>query len=75
MKILLDFIEKLESNKIWYRLAKVRPDFIMVEISVPGERWEVEFAADGHVEIERFRSDGYIYDEKTLEELFDYFAD
>lgn len=43
---------------------------IVVEVSVPGERWEVEFFEDGHLEIERFRSDGQIDDERVLEDLW-----
>ena len=42
----------------------------MVEIAVPGERWEVEFFADGTVEVERFVSEGGICGESELEKLF-----
>ncbi len=42
----------------------------MVEVAVPGERWEVEFFADGNVEIEKFISNAEILDEKVLEQLF-----
>ena len=54
---LLAFLEKLDDLKLHYRLAHVRPS-IMVEIAVPGERWEVEFFDNGEVEIERFVSTG-----------------
>jgi len=50
----------------------------MAEIVVPGERWEVEFVSYGaevHVEIERFRNDGAIADERMLEDLFSKYAD
>jgi len=47
----------------------------MVLVTVPGERWEVEFRADGSVEIERFISDGKIYGEGTLGELFAKYMD
>jgi len=47
----------------------------MVLVTVPGERWEVEFLADGSVEVERFTSDGEIYGEDTLGELFAKYAD
>jgi len=40
-------------------------------VSTPGTRWEVEFFEDGRVEVERFRSDGTIADEKVLSALFD----
>jgi hypothetical protein len=47
----------------------------MVEISVPGQRWEVEFMEDGTLEIEKFISDGNFYDVKELETLFIDFSD
>lgn len=43
----------------------------MVDIAVPGARWEVEFFADGHVEVEIFRSNGTgVVGEEALAELF-----
>ena len=44
----------------------------MVEIAVPGERWEVEFSAED-VRIEKFLSEGHIYDKTEIEELFKFF--
>ena len=41
----------------------------MVEIAVPGKRWEVEFLDDGTVEAEVFRSDGAIHNSSPLDEL------
>lgn len=68
----LDLLDQLEKLKIWYRLEKVR-DALMVIITIPGERWEVEFFDDGHIEIERFISSGQISDETILEKfLADY---
>lgn len=60
MRELIKFLEKLEENNICFRLNKVC-DSIMVEIAIPGERWEVEFFEDGNVEIEKFISNGEIY--------------
>ncbi len=57
MRKLLDFIDRLERDKIGYRLLHVR-DSIMVFVDVPGSRWEVEFFEDGEMEIERFVSTG-----------------
>ena len=69
MKTILEFLEKLEEKKIYYKLNKVR-DAIMVEIAIPGERWEVEFFADGNIEVEKFISQGEIYDESEFKTLF-----
>jgi hypothetical protein len=66
---LLAFLDRLESSKIWYRLWHVR-DSVMVMVPVPGERWEIEFFADGSVEVERFISTGKIESEETFDELF-----
>lgn len=73
MRKLLDFLNKLEENKIYYKLGKVR-DCIMVEIAVPGQRWEVEFFDDGRIEIEKFVSQG-MTDETQIDTLFELFSD
>lgn len=66
---MLGFLNALRDGKIYYRLSQHRDDAIMVEVAVPGERWEVEFLEDGSVEAEVFRSDGTIHDESALDEL------
>jgi hypothetical protein len=66
---LLDFLRKLRQQKIAFDLRNSRDDAIMVEINVPGERWEVEFLEDGEIEVEVFRSGGEIRDEGILEKL------
>lgn len=71
-----DFLNELEERKIFYKLDKVRSEAIMVEVVVPGQRWEVEFMDDGSVEIEKFISDGGVmYDESELKNLFKNFSD
>ena len=74
MRKLLDFLDRLEREKIWYRLEHIR-DSIMVETAVPGERWEIEFFAGGHVEVERFVSVGKLGGEELIEELFQIMVD
>jgi hypothetical protein len=54
---LLAFLERLEGRRLNYTLKHVR-DSVMIEIAVPGERWEIEFFDNGEVEIERFVSTG-----------------
>lgn len=70
MKKLLDFLKRLEEHEIYYQLNQVR-DAVMVEIAIPGKRLEAEFFADGHVEVETFVSNGEIFDESELEQLFE----
>ena len=67
---LLGFLSRLDDHHVPYSLGSVRPEAIMVQFSLPGERWEVEFLAGGTVEIERFRSDGQIADESALDGLW-----
>lgn len=74
IKSLVDFLETLEEHKICYKLNKIR-DSILVEIAIPGQRWEVEFMANGSVEIEKFLSDGTIFDRNEIEILLKDFSD
>ncbi len=60
--LLLDLLNQFEQQHIQYRLAHHREEAVMIEAAVPGERWEVEVFDDGHIEFERFRSDGHIGD-------------
>ncbi|MDP9372995.1 MAG: hypothetical protein M3Q65_11210 [Chloroflexota bacterium] len=62
------FLEQLEQANIRYRLEHVR-DSLMVVAVVPGQRWEIEFFEDGHVEVERFLSSGEIQGEEILQSL------
>ena len=51
------------------------PEAVMVEIAVPGQRWEVDFLEDGTVKIEKFISDGDIYNASEIERLLNQFSD
>jgi len=73
-KSLVDFLEELDKAKIYYRLNRIR-DSILVEVAVPGQRWEVEFMVNGTVEIEKFISNGFIFDCSEIETLFRDFSD
>jgi hypothetical protein len=69
----LDLLRRLDAAKIAHRLNQCREDALMIEVDIPGERWEIEFVDyddEVHVEIEKFRSSGTIYDETALAELF-----
>src|ERR1044072_36971 len=64
------FLNDLERKGVSYTLARNRDESIMIIAAAPGERWEIEFLDDGSVEIERFISNGQIYGEEVLSELF-----
>lgn len=70
-----EFLNLLEEDQIYYKLNKVRAEAIMVEVAVPGERWEIEFSDEGTIEIEKFTSDGKIYSEAELDVLLRDFSD
>ncbi|MFP7472892.1 hypothetical protein SFC55_17960 [Niallia taxi] len=75
LKEFIRFLNRLEQNDIFYKLDKIRNDAVLVEIAVPGQRWEVEFMEDGTVKIEKFISDGDFYDVKEIEILIKEFSD
>ncbi|WP_420128515.1 hypothetical protein [Longimicrobium sp.] len=66
LQALLDFLLALETRKIFYRLSRPRGEALMVEVAMPGERWEVEFFADGRVETERFVTEGVVWSDPAL---------
>jgi hypothetical protein len=70
---LLALLGQLKDAKIAYELRHSRDDALMIQVNVPGQRWEIEFVDYGdevQVEIERFVSNGHIDDESVLPELF-----
>lgn len=75
LRKLLDFLASLDDGKIYHRLSRPRVEAIMVEVAVPGERWEVEFFEDGRVEVEVFESSGKVEGEKALTRLFENYSD
>ncbi|SRR6266496_1273252 len=67
---LTSFLTDLERRGIGYTLGHNRDEAVMVNLAVPGERWEIEFVDDGSIEVERFVSNGELRGEEILEELF-----
>jgi len=67
---LIAFLERLDEAKIHYTLKHSRDNAIQITAFAPGEYWEIEFIEDEGIEIERFRSNGEIYEAPILEELF-----
>jgi hypothetical protein len=66
---LIIFLNNLDQQNISYELAHNRDEAIMVTVALPGQRWEIEFLTDGSVEVEKFVSNGEIYDGAILEQL------
>lgn len=66
---------ELGNRNIRYQLFIVRPEAIMVSVAVPGERWEIEFFDDDHVELERFQTLGVDDVDDIASMLLSYFDD
>jgi hypothetical protein len=66
---LIIFLNNLDQQNIAYELAHNRDEAIMVTVALPGQRWEIEFLTDGSVEVEKFVSNGEIYDKAILKQL------
>jgi len=80
LNLFIALLEKLDEKKIYYRLSKTRDYTITIEVSVPGQRWEIEYntygeKSGGSIEIEKFISNGTIYGEEEIETLFRDFSD
>ncbi|MEM7245573.1 MAG: hypothetical protein AAF533_09530 [Acidobacteriota bacterium] len=57
---LTKFLDRLDEADHHYTLSSIKEGTITVGVSVPGERWEIEFMQDGDVEVEVFHADGDI---------------
>ena len=70
---LLAILEELDNKGIYYRLNKVNTenDTILIEMAIPGEWWEIEIDIQNTVYIEKYVSDGLVYDESELRKLLD----
>jgi hypothetical protein len=68
---LLSFLDRVDRAGLPYTLHRIRRESILVDITRPGWRWEVEFMRDGSVEVERFNSNGEIGDARLLDVLFE----
>jgi len=67
---LLEFISSLQANRIQFNLQSVR-DAIMVAGVSPGEYFEIEFFADGHIEVETYGPANPVQT-VTLQEITEY---
>ena len=66
-----EFIRALDATRTHYALTSVREGAIMVQVTLPGERWEVEFFDGREPEVEVFRSHGTIWGPEKATELCD----
>jgi hypothetical protein len=72
---LLDLLSRLKAAHIYYQISDPTQGAIMVEVSVPGERWEIELHEDGHIGVETFVTSGGVRGHEALQGLFERFSD
>lgn len=72
---LCELLDRIRAAKIHYTIRHDREGAVSIDVAVPGERWEIDVLADGSVEVEVFKSDGTIFGESKLSELFERFSD
>ena len=61
-----EVMELLSREGVFFTLSSHRDGSVMVAVSIPGERWEIECFANGNIELEVFKSNGEISDENGL---------
>ncbi len=70
MHPLFELLTDLESARIPFTLARYRPDTVLVAITIPGERIEIDVFEDGHVEVARFAgSEAIVGGRETVEAI------
>ncbi|MGO9559434.1 MAG: hypothetical protein ACLPYW_10140 [Acidimicrobiales bacterium] len=67
-----ELCRELDARRVPYVLNFARPEALMVSVAIPGERWELEFFEDGHIELERFVSTGVEADSAAAAKLLGY---
>ncbi len=70
---LLNFLNRLDDASLPYTFEHNSDETLMVLVSIEGERWEVEFFANGEVQVEVFYSvseEGDLEGEEALDRLF-----
>jgi len=66
---LLTVLNKLRAAGVHASLRQDRENAVSIDVAVPGQRWEVDVLDDGSIEIEVFKSEGRIGDERDLDRL------
>ncbi|MEO6349548.1 MAG: hypothetical protein ABIP53_02765 [Candidatus Limnocylindrales bacterium] len=48
------FLDRLDAKRVTYRLGRDRDSSVKVEVHLPRVHWEIEFFANGEIELERY---------------------
>ncbi|OXI90935.1 hypothetical protein CFB40_11525 [Burkholderia sp. AU31652] len=63
---LYELLSSLDERRLFYTLGRHRPDTILISITVPGERIEIDVFDDGHMEMSRFSGDESVIDDPQI---------
>jgi hypothetical protein len=67
---LFKLLQDLDEASIYYRLARDRPGSVRVDLTLVGERVEVDVFEDGHMEVSRFfGSEAVVGDAQLMAQL------
>lgn len=54
MSALFSLLDRLDREKVYYRLERTRPESVLINAVFVGARVEIEVFEDGHFEMSRF---------------------
>ena len=72
---LLTLLARLRAAKIHYTLSDPTDGAVMVNVTVPGERWEIEVHEDGDIGVEMFVSSKGVQGPELIDDLIRRFRD
>ncbi|AJZ60363.1 hypothetical protein [Paraburkholderia fungorum] len=65
---LYDLLEELDSRRLYYSLSRHRIDSVLVSLTLPGKRIEIDVFNDGRLEMSQFSGDESVIDDR--DEIF-----
>lgn len=65
---LYDLLEELDSRRLSYSLSRHRIDSVLVSLTLPGKRIEIDVFNDGRLEMSQFSGDEGVIDD--TDEIF-----
>jgi len=72
---LLELLHRLKAANIHYVMSDHTEGAVMIEVAVPGERWEIELHEDGQIGVETFASVRGVGGPELLDRLFEQFGE
>jgi hypothetical protein len=67
-------LQQLDRARIQYTLGRVRDDTVMICVTIPGRRYEIEVFSDETLEVEAFGVQGQIGGQEMVDDLLAKFS-